>query len=65
MVHNWAKDYEKHNANLEPVQIFFSRSGGTGKSHLVKVIYNAILKSMFYQCESDKQHHIKINVLSM
>ena len=65
MVHTWAKDYEKHNGNLEPVQIFFSGSGGTGKSHLGKVTYNAISKSMLYQCESDKQRHIKINVLSM
>ena len=45
MVHTWAKDYVIYDAhNAEPIHVFFSGSGGTGKSHLVK---------------SDIQRHIK------
>ena len=62
MVHTWAKDYEKHNGNLEPVQIFFSGSGGTGKSHLVKVRYNAISKSMLYQCKDPENPRVLLLV---
>ena len=43
VVHAWAKDYvndDRH--NVEPIHIFLSGSGDIGKSHLVKVIYNAI-----------------------
>ena len=31
------------------------RSGGTGKSHLVKAIYNAILKTLLYHCKSPEK----------
>ena len=42
-VHTWAKDYVKFDGhNVEQVHIFSSGSRGTGKSHLVKVIYHAI-----------------------
>ena len=42
VVHSRAKDYVKYDRhNVEPIHIFFSGSGGTGKSNLVKVIYNA------------------------
>ena len=43
VVHTWVKDYVKYDGhNVEPIHIFFSDSGGTGKSHLEKVTYNAI-----------------------
>ena len=46
VAHQWAKDYVNCNGyNVEPVYIFLSGSGGTGKSHLVKVIYNVISKT--------------------
>ena len=49
VVHNRAKDYAKCNGhNVEPVYIFLS---GTGKSHLVKVIYNALSKTLLYHCK--------------
>ena len=49
MVHSWAKDYVKYDGhNVEPIHTFLSGGGGTGKSHLVKVIYNAISKGLFY-----------------
>ena len=45
VVHTWAKDYVKYNENnIEPIHIFPSGSGGAGKSHLVDVIHNAIIK---------------------
>ena len=41
VVHTWAKDSVKYDGNdFEPVHIFRSGSGGTGKSHLVKVMYS-------------------------
>ena len=52
MVHTWAKDYVKYDEHdVKPVHIFLSWSGGTGKSHLMKVIYNAISKTLLYHCK--------------
>ena len=52
VVHKWAKDYVKCiGHNVEPVYIFLSGSVGTGKSHLVKVIYNTISKTLLYHCK--------------
>ena len=52
MVNTWDKDYVKYNErNVEPVHISFSGSGDTGKSHFVKLLYNAILKRLLYQCK--------------
>ena len=55
-VHTWAKDYVKYNGhNVQPVHIFLSGSGGTGKSHLVKVIYNAISKTLLYHSKDPEK----------
>ena len=52
MVHAWAKDYVKYDGhNVEPIHIFLSGSGGIGKFHLVKVMYNAISKTLLYLCK--------------
>ena len=37
---------------VQPVHIFLSGNGGTGKSHLVRVIYNAIFKTLLYHCKN-------------
>ena len=51
-VHIWTKDLVKYNGhNVEPVYIFFSGSGGSGKFHLVKIIYNTIPKTVMCDCE--------------
>ena len=47
MVQNCARDYVKYYGhNVEPIHIFLSGSGGAGKSHLLKVIYNTISKTL-------------------
>ena len=52
MVHTWAKDYITHDGhNVEPIHIFLWGSGGKAKSHLVKVIYNTISKTLLYHCD--------------
>ena len=56
MVHTWAEDnvkYDKH--DVEPVHILLSGSEGTCKSRLVKVIYNAIAKTLLYHCKEPKK----------
>ena len=59
MVHTWAKDYVIYDAhNAEPIHVFFSGSGGTGKSHLVKVIYNAISKTLLYICKDPEEPRV-------
>ena len=56
VVHKWAKDYVKCNGhNVEPVYIFLSGSGDTGKSHLVKIIYSAISKRLLYHCKGPEK----------
>ena len=52
VAHKWAKEYVKCNGhNVELINIFLSGVGGTGKSHLVEVIYNAISKTLLYHCK--------------
>ena len=48
MAYTWAKDYVKLNGNnADLVYIFLSGCEGISKSHLLKEIYNAILKHCF------------------
>ena len=59
MVHAWAKEYIKYEGhNVEPIHIFLSGSGGAGKSHLVKVIYNAISKTWLYHCKDPEKPRV-------
>ena len=54
VIHAMAKDYVKYNLhNVEPVYLYLSGKGGAGKSHLVKVIYNAI--TLLYDCKNLKK----------
>ena len=56
VVHKWAKEYVKCNGrNIEPIHIFLSGSGDTGKSHSVKVICNAISKILLYHCKDSEK----------
>ena len=59
MVHTWAKDYVKYDGyDVEPVHLFLSGSCGTGQSHLVKLIYNAISKTLLYRCKDPEKLRI-------
>ena len=56
VVHKWAAYYVKYNGHgVEPVYIFFPGSVGIGKSHLVKVIHNAISKTLLYHCKDPEK----------
>ena len=47
-VHTWSKDYVKYDGyNVEPIDIFLSGSGGTGKFYLLNMIYNEYQKHYF------------------
>ena len=49
VVHKWSKDYIKRDGhNNKPIHIFLSDSGATSKSHLVKINYDAISKTLLY-----------------
>ena len=53
IVHSWARDYikalsGKTNTTPDPFYIFLSGSGGTGKSHVIKTIYQAVTKTLLY-----------------
>ena len=55
MVYTWIKDYLKYDSHdVELIHIFLSGSGGTGIPHLVKVIYNAISKTLLYHYNPEK-----------
>ena len=57
--HTWTKDYVRYNEhNVEPVHIFLSGIGGTGKSHLVKPIYNAISKTLLYHSKDPEKPRV-------
>ena len=40
------------------MHIFLSGSGGSGKSHLVKVIYNAISKTLLYHSKDTEKPRV-------
>ena len=44
--------------NVEPIHIFPSGSGGTDKSHSVKVIYNALSKTLPYHCKDPEKPRV-------
>ena len=59
VVHTWARNDVKYDGHsIEPVHIFLSGSGETGKSHLVKVIYNAISKTFLYYCKDPEKPRV-------
>ena len=61
VVHSWVKDYLKYDGhNVEGIYVFLSGSGGTGKSHLVKVIYNIISKTLLYHCKDPEKPRVHL-----
>ena len=61
VAHIWVKDYMKYGGHyVEPVHMFLSDSGGMGKSHLMKVIYNAISKALLYQSKDPDKLRVLI-----
>ena len=61
VVHIWVKDHLKYGGHyVEPGHILLSDSGGTGKSHLMKVIYNAISKALLYQSKDPDKLRVLI-----
>ena len=66
IVHTWAKDNVKHDEHdVEPVHIFLSGSEGTSKSHLVKVIYNAVSKILLYYFKESKKSGVTDSELEL
>ena len=67
VLHQWARNYVKNasskkNLQIMPVHIFLSGSGGTGKSHLVKTIYQVVSKELLcHSKEPDKQRVLLLN----
>ena len=57
VVHTWVnKNYVNCDGHdVEPVHIFLSSSGGTSKSHFLKVIFNAISETLVYNCKDPKK----------
>ena len=59
MVHTWAENYANCDGhNVEPVHIFLSGSGETGKSHLVNEIYNAISKTWLFNSKDSEKPRV-------
>ena len=56
VLHTWVKDYVTCDGHrVAPFHIFLSCSGGTSKSHLVKLMYNAKSKSLLYHCKGPEK----------
>ena len=63
IVHKWARDFVKSlstkgNFAVEPFYIFLSGSGGTGKSHVIKTIYQAITKTLLYHATNPEKPRV-------
>ena len=56
VIHTWAKDYVKYDGHsIEQNHLFLSGSADTDKSHLVKVIYNFISKTLLHHCKDPQK----------
>ena len=59
VIHTWPTKYVIYDGHdVEPVHMFLSVSGGTGKSLLVKVICNAISKTLLYHCKDPEKPRV-------
>ena len=47
VVHKWSRNFIK-SFTVDPIRIFLSESEGTGKSHLIKTIYQVVSKELLY-----------------
>ena len=47
VVHKWSRNFIKR-FTVDPIRIFLSESEGTGKSHLIKTIYQVVSKELLY-----------------
>ena len=60
VLHQWTRNYvrnvsSKENLQNNPVHIFVSGSGGTGKSHLVKTIHQVISTELLYHSKEPEK----------
>ena len=56
VVHKWSRNFIKSLSTkrcfpVDPIRIFLSGSGGTGKSHLIKTIYQTVSKELLYHAK--------------
>ena len=60
MIHTLAKYYVQHNGyKVKHIRVILSGTWGTDKSHLVKVIYNAISRTLLYHCkDTERPRHL-------
>ena len=59
VVHPWAKNYVTYNGHVRTsVHISLRQRKISGKSHLVKVIYNAISKTLLYHSKDTEKPRV-------
>ena len=68
VLHQWARNYvktdfsTKKNLQINPVHMILSGSGGTGKSHLVKAIYQVVSTELSYHSKEPDKPRVLIFV---
>ena len=60
VVHKWSRNFikslsTKTSFTVDAIRIFLSGSGGTGKSHLIKTIYQAVSKELLYHAKDPEK----------
>ena len=60
VIYNWAKIHAKQKGvNVEPLDILISGSTATGKLHLLRILYNAISKTLLFNYENRESTKIE------
>ena len=67
VINKWAPDYVKYSScllkeSISPLHLFISGSGGCGKSHLIKTVYNSLSKTLTSK-KSDKPTVLLVKIL--
>ena len=65
VVHKWSRNFIKSLSTkrcftVDPIRIFLSGSGGTGKSHLTKTISQAVSKELLYHAKDPEKPRVRL-----
>ena len=65
IINKWARDYTKNLSSdspkyILPLHLFVTGGAGVGKSHLIKTLYQSLLKTLSYRCPDASKKQIML-----
>ena len=65
IINKWARDYTKNLSSdspkyILPLHLFVTGGAGVGKSHLIKTLYQSLLKTLSYRCPDASKKQVML-----